>query len=102
MREIYAKLMKNCYTGMAYNYLRGKFPRLSDAKVKEGIFIGPQIRELFRDHQFDDILHGDEKAAWESFECVCSQLLRKNRAPNYKELVVSCYHAMKNLAVTCL
>jgi hypothetical protein len=39
--------------GKAYKYLSGKFPRLSDAKVKEGVFIGPQIRELFRNHQFD-------------------------------------------------
>jgi hypothetical protein len=62
--------------GEAYKYIRGNFPRLSDAKIKEGNFIGPQIRELFRDHQFDEILHG-EKAAWESFKCVCSDFLGK-------------------------
>jgi len=27
----------------AFTYLREKFPRLSEAKLKEGIFIGPQI-----------------------------------------------------------
>jgi len=30
----------------AFTYLREKFPRLSEAKLKEGIFIGPQIRDL--------------------------------------------------------
>jgi hypothetical protein len=25
-----------------FNYLRQKFPRKSEAKVKEGIFVGPQ------------------------------------------------------------
>jgi len=27
----------------AFTYLRKKFPRLSEAKLKEGIFTGPQI-----------------------------------------------------------
>jgi len=27
-------------------YLKNKFPRISDAKIKEGVFGGPQIREL--------------------------------------------------------
>ena len=41
-------LMKNSVNAMnqeeaAFVYLREKFPRLSEAKLKEGIFIGPQI-----------------------------------------------------------
>jgi len=32
----------------AFTYLREKFPRLSEAKLKEGIFFGPQIRTLSR------------------------------------------------------
>jgi hypothetical protein len=27
-------------------YLKNKFPRISDAKIKEWVFFGPQIREL--------------------------------------------------------
>jgi hypothetical protein len=30
-------------------YLREKFPKLSDAELKEGIFIGPQILEIIND-----------------------------------------------------
>ena len=33
----------------AFTYLREKSPRLSEAKLKEGIFIGPQIRNLIKD-----------------------------------------------------
>jgi hypothetical protein len=33
--------------------LKHKFPRLSDAKIKEGIFVGSQIRELIKDEQFE-------------------------------------------------
>jgi hypothetical protein len=39
-------LMKNFVKAMnqeAFTYLREKFPKLSEAKLKEGVFIGPQI-----------------------------------------------------------
>jgi hypothetical protein len=39
--------------GTGFMYLKHKFPRLSDAKIKEGIFVGPQIRELIKDEQFE-------------------------------------------------
>jgi hypothetical protein len=29
-------------------YLKNKSPRISDAKIKEGIYFGPQIRELIQ------------------------------------------------------
>ncbi|GBP10891.1 hypothetical protein EVAR_5469_1 [Eumeta japonica] len=38
--------------GDCFRYLRGKFPAISDAKLKEGIFNGPQIRTLFQDTNF--------------------------------------------------
>jgi hypothetical protein len=28
-------------TGLAFKYLAEKFPRLSEAKIKEGVFVGP-------------------------------------------------------------
>ena len=31
-------------------YLRKQFENLSDAKIKEGIFDGPQISKMFKDH----------------------------------------------------
>jgi len=32
--------------GTAILYLKNTFPRVSDAKIKDGIFVGPKIREL--------------------------------------------------------
>ena len=43
----------------AITYLREKFPRLSEAKLKEGIFIGPQRRDLIKDKYFDKLLQSD-------------------------------------------
>ena len=45
----------------AFTYLWEIFPRLSEAKLKEGIFIGPQIRDIVKDEYFDKLLQGDEK-----------------------------------------
>lgn len=91
----FVKAMKK--DGEAFKYLREKFPRLSEAKVKEGIFVGPQIRELFRDRYFDEVLQGDEKAAWQSFKDVCSNFLGNKRAENYKELVDALLSSYKKL-----
>jgi hypothetical protein len=50
-------LMKNFVKAMHKNgtgfvYFKHEFPWLSDAKIKEGIFVGPQVRELIEDEQF--------------------------------------------------
>jgi hypothetical protein len=63
------------------------FPRQSEAKLKEGIFIGTQIRDVIKDEYFDKLLQGDEKAAWDSFKFVVKGFLGNRRAQNYKEFV---------------
>ncbi|GFW51248.1 uncharacterized protein TNCV_3595301 [Trichonephila clavipes] len=35
--------------GKCFKYLCEQFPGLSDAKLKEGIFVGPDIRKLLKD-----------------------------------------------------
>lgn len=37
-----------------FKYLRGLFPQVSEAKLKQGIFIGPQIEKLIRDPAFEE------------------------------------------------
>ena len=50
--------------GPAFTYLCGKLSKLTFEKVKAGVFIGPQIRKLFKDQQFEAVLSDKEKAAW--------------------------------------
>ena len=50
-------------TGRWLEYVRKKFPNVRDAKIKEGIFIGPQIRELMQDKQFDEGQNDTERSA---------------------------------------
>jgi hypothetical protein len=47
----------------------------SEAKLKEGIFVGPQIRDLIKDEYFGKLLQGEEKAAWDSFKFVVKVFL---------------------------
>jgi len=74
-------------TGSAFKYLAEKFPRLSEAKIKEGVFVVPQIRKLFRDDVFNNLLQGDEKKACDVFRLVSANFLGNIREENYKELM---------------
>ena len=55
------------HNGTAFLYLRQKFPVLSDAKIREGVFTSPDIRSLLRDEVFEHIITGDEQRAWHAF-----------------------------------
>jgi len=74
-------------TGRGLKYVLSKFPNASDAKSKEGIFIGPQIRELMQDKQFDEDLNETERNAWLSFKRICKDFLGNDKAANYRDVV---------------
>ena len=81
----------------AFLYLRSAFPLLSDAKIKEGIFVGPDIRRLLNSELFENLLNDVEKAAWLSFRNIVTSFLGNVKAPNYKDMVadlIKNYHAM--------
>jgi hypothetical protein len=83
--------------GPIFLYLQQKFSCLSEAKIKEGIFVGAQIRELTKDKTFDSVLNEVELAAWTVFKDVCSNFLGNNKADNYQEIVkrlLQSYEAM--------
>jgi hypothetical protein len=55
-------LLKNfVMAGPAFRYLAEKFPGISAANIKEGVFVGPQNCGPFRDDQFNRILRCNEK-----------------------------------------
>ncbi|GBN77082.1 hypothetical protein AVEN_152834-1 [Araneus ventricosus] len=49
--EIFVKALDR--EGVAFLHLRNEFKHLSEAKVKEEVFIGPQIKAVFRDEEFE-------------------------------------------------
>ncbi|UYV70340.1 hypothetical protein LAZ67_7002571 [Cordylochernes scorpioides] len=56
----FVKAMDRNASGFAY--LKQKFSSISEAKIKEGIFVGPQIRELQQDGNFQNSLNEVEAA----------------------------------------
>jgi len=58
-------------TSRGFEYVRSKCPSVSDAKIKEGTLIGPQIRELMQEKQFDEDLNESKRNAWLLFKRIC-------------------------------
>ena len=80
-----------------FSFLQSTFPSLSNAKIKEGVFIGPQIRKLFRNDEFDKMLNKDERTAWNCLKDVCQDFSSSHRAGNYAELVTNLLHSYEVL-----
>ena len=61
MKNFVKALHKN---GATFQRLSTVFPGLSAAKLKEGIFVGPHIREVMKDTDFEELLNLKELRAW--------------------------------------
>jgi hypothetical protein len=68
-----------------FQYLNKKFPKISTAKLKEGIFVGPQIRESLEDEVFVVSLTDTERAAWESFKWICANFVGRKKYPDFSD-----------------
>ncbi|UYV82854.1 hypothetical protein LAZ67_22001095 [Cordylochernes scorpioides] len=95
-------LMKNFVKEMDRNtsgfaYLKQKCSSISDAKIKEGIFVGPQIRELLQDGNFQNSLNEVEAAALNSFRNVCKHFLGSVKVENYRDIVIDLLLSYKAL-----
>ena len=56
-------------------------------KLKEGVFIGPQIRKLMQDQTFTACMTVAERAAWCSYVSVKQEYLGNTKVSNYRNLV---------------
>jgi hypothetical protein len=50
------------YNSVEFMYLKNKFRRTSDVKIKEGVFVGPPLREFIQYVISEDQLSEVEKA----------------------------------------
>ena len=53
-----------------FKYLHSKFPKLSDAKIKEEIFVSAEVRTVMKDENFIKTIATEEQKAWLSFKGV--------------------------------
>ncbi|XP_032690547.1 uncharacterized protein LOC116853528 [Odontomachus brunneus] len=83
--------------GECFLYLTSKFPNLSDAKLKEGVFDGPQIRTMFRDETFITKMNDIKRSAWSSFKKVAQKFLGNHKSGDYVQIVSDMIHNFKEL-----
>jgi hypothetical protein len=65
--------------------------------MKTGIFISPQIKQLFKEKHFCIKLNSTERKAWKAFENICKNFLSNEKVKNYSEIVrelISSYSAI--------
>jgi len=96
-------LMKNLVKAMGkansrgFQYLADKFPKVRPVKVKEGISVGPQIREVLKDEDFDKSFKAAELKAWSSFKWLCENFLGNRKSPAYRYGVQNLLTAYKEM-----
>lgn len=67
--------------------LKAIFPRLSEQKIRAGVFDGPQIRKLMKTDDFAASLEPEWRNAWDSFKFVCNNFLGNHRCNDYQERI---------------
>ena len=75
------------HNSAAFRHLQSVFPKLSEAKVKAGVFVGPQVRKLMNDAEFVSLLSATEKNAWHSFVAVVTGFLGNHKSENFPEVI---------------
>ncbi|GBL75125.1 hypothetical protein AVEN_194382-1 [Araneus ventricosus] len=80
-----------------FRYLCSMFPKLSEAKLKEGVFTGPDIQKLLSDSLFSETLGDKEKEERDSFKDVMHRCLGNTKDPLYKTIVQHMLTAYESL-----
>ncbi|XP_031640029.1 uncharacterized protein LOC116351997 [Contarinia nasturtii] len=84
----------------AFQRLIQIFPRLSKAKIKEGVLNGPDIRKLTKDAQFEQCLMEEEGVAWDNLKAFIEGVLGIHRAQNWRTLTDNMLDSFDILGVT--
>ncbi|GBM00059.1 hypothetical protein AVEN_214127-1 [Araneus ventricosus] len=84
MKQLIKSLPKD---GECFRYLRSKFPKLSEAKLKEGVFTGHDIRKLVSDSLFSETMGDKEKETSDSFKDVVHGFFENVKDPLHKTIV---------------
>jgi hypothetical protein len=70
---------------------------LSDAKLKEGVLVGPDIRKIIFDEYFLLTMIEVEREAWIAFKSVVTRFLGNNKGPDYIIIVANMLEKFKIL-----
>ena len=96
-------LMKNFVKAMDqegndFKFLKDFFEaHKSDAKLKAGIFVGPEIRKLTLNEEFDSRHNPVKLAAWNALKSVVANFLGNQRHEQYDDMVDDMLKAYEQL-----
>ena len=85
--------MKNSVKAMdhhekGFQYFLEKFgPKKSDAKLKPGVFVGPDSRDLMKYEKYDQHINSLGLSAWKLFKKVVYNFLGSKKSENYADVV---------------
>ena len=70
------------FEGEFFQDIRSMFFRLSDAKIKRGIFVGTQVSTMLKSESLEAKINETEKEAWQAFQGVVNGFLGYKRNQN--------------------
>ena len=74
-------------TSRAFRHIRQLFPSISEAKVRSGIFEGPQIRRMLASEELEKKMSDLERNAWQAFRMIVEGFLGNHRRDDYAMVV---------------
>ena len=100
MKQFVKSLSKS---GKCFKYLCQSLPHISEAKLKEAVFVGPDIRKLMLDKNFVATMTYDEKEAWTAFRDVIYKFFGNTKDADYKNIVQNMLQMFEKLGcLMCL
>lgn len=92
----FVKALNKKNVGKCFQSLLKIFPSLFDAKIKEGVFNGLDIRKVMKSTEFENTMTKYEKAAWVNFKNV-KEFLGNKKDENYEAVVEKMLESFEKL-----
>ena len=70
-------------TSRAFRHIRQMFPSISEAKIKGGIYVGPQIRRILVSEMLEKQMSDLERNAWQAFRIILEGFLGNHQRDDY-------------------
>ena len=88
--------------GEPFQHIRLMFPKLSEAKVNGGIFVGPQVKVMLASEALEAKMSNIKNEPWRAFRAVVARFLGNNKAPDNRDLVLKMINAYERMGCRML
>lgn len=80
-----------------FQHICSMFPTKSDAKLKAGVFIGPEVRQMLASQELENKMTEVERNAWRAFRHVVQEFLGNKKSEHYVALVDNLIEQYRNV-----